>query len=376
MKPFIQFLILPCMLLPLISFSQQQKKINYEINGEIRGLNNDSMILFVNNYDDNGNRLKPDTIITVANNNKFNISGTLAGPRNVWALIGGFKTNKSFSFFLEKGHIKINGEKESPDNISVTGTQGNNDQTQSRKVTNEIYSRIKALRLELKDKTPDIDEYKDLVKSVNLKFDSIQAYEHEFIREHPNSQASGSYLYVLQDKIPLEELEDLYNNLGSEIKNSGFGLIVREKIKARKFVAIGNMAPEFASTDTSGSNISLSSFRGKYVLLEFWASWCVPCRQQSPHLIALYKKYSDKGFTILQYSMDDKTAEEKWKAAIRKDQLTWTQVSDLNGFESKVSKLYGVQPIPDNFLIDPQGKIIGRRLEGKELENKLNEVIK
>src|SRR4029079_1549809 len=122
-------------------------------------------------------------------------------------------------------------------------------------------------------------------------------YEQEFIRSHPNSQASGSYLNVLQDKMPLEELEELYNNLGSEIKSSGFGLIVREKIKARKFVAIGKMAPEFVSTDTSGGNISLSSFRGKYVLLEFWASWCVPCRQQSPHLIALYKKYSDKGFT-------------------------------------------------------------------------------
>jgi peroxiredoxin len=320
--------------------------------------------------------MRPDTVITVASNNKFYISGKLAGARNVWALIGGFKTNKSFSFFLEKGHIKINGDKEFPDNIAVTGTPGNNDQTESRKVTNEIYGRIKSLRLELKDKTPDIDEYKDLVKAVNAKFDSIQDYELQFIRMHPNSAASGSYLYVLQDKISLEELEDLYARLGEEIKNSGFGLIVREKIKARKFVAIGNMAPEFVSTDTSGKNISLSSFRGKYVLLEFWASWCVPCRQQSPHLIALYKKYGDKGFTILQYSMDDKTAAEKWKIAIRMDQLTWTQVSDLNGFESKVSKLYGVQPIPDNFLIDPQGKIIGRRLEGKELENKLNEVIK
>ena len=149
---------------------------------------------------------------------------------------------------------------------------------------------------------------------------------------------------------------------------------MREKIVARKRVNIGNPAPDFVSTDTSGNSIRLSSFQGKYVLLEFWANWCVPCRQQSPHLVEMFKKYGDKGFTIVQYSTDEKNAEEKWKAAIRKDKLTWTQVSDLNGFENKVSKLYGVQPIPDNFLIDPAGIIIGRRLEGKELEEKLKNI--
>ncbi len=369
------FLIIVGLLLPVISIAQGNKKATYEIIGELRGLNNDSIILFINNYDDNGLRQKPDTVITVAHKNKFYFKGEVVKPGNAIGVIGSVKSRRSFSIFIEKGKIKISGTVDSLDNITVTGTTSNNDQTSSRAVTEKFYNSIKALRLELKDKQPDLDDYKNITTAISKKFDSIQLYELDFIKTHPRSLMSGTFLYVLEDKIPLEQLEELYSPMSNEIKQSGFGSIVREKIVARKRVIIGNPAPDFVSTDTSGKSIRLSSFRGKYVLLEFWANWCVPCRQQSPHLVEMYKKYSDKGFTIIQYSVDEKKDEEKWKAAIRKDQLTWTQLADLNGFENKVSKLYGVQPIPDNFLIDPSGKIIGRRVEGKELEEKLKKLL-
>ena len=367
-------LIIAGLLLPAISIAQGNKKATYEIAGDLRGLNNDSVILFINNYDENGRRQKPDTLITVANKNKFYFNGEATKSRNASGVTGGFKSRRSFSLFIEKGKIKISGTVDSLDNIAVSGTSSNNDQTASRAITEKIYNRIKLLRLALKDKQPELDEYKNISTAIAEKYDSIQLYELDFIRTHPRSMMSGTYLYVLQDKIPLEQLQELYSPLNDEIKQSGFGSIVREKIIARKRVTIGNPAPDFVSTDTSGNSIRLSSFQGKYVLLEFWANWCVPCRQQSPHLVEMFKKYGDKGFTIVQYSTDEKNAEEKWKAAIRKDKLTWTQVSDLNGFENKVSKLYGVQPIPDNFLIDPAGIIIGRRLEGKELEEKLKNI--
>ena len=369
------FLIIVGLLLPVISIAQGNKKATYEIIGELRGLNNDSIILFINNYDDNGLRQKPDTVITVAHKNKFYFKGEVVKPGNAIGVIGSVKSRRSFSIFIEKGKIKISGTVDSLDNITVTGTTSNNDQTSSRAVTEKFYNSIKALRLELKDKQPDLDDYKNITTAISKKFDSIQLYELDFIKTHPRSLMSGTFLYVLEDKIPLEQLEELYSPMSNEIKQSGFGSIVREKIVARKRVIIGNPAPDFVSTDTSGKSIRLSSFRCKYVLLEFWANWCVPCRQQSPHLVEMYKKYSDKGFTIIQYSVDEKKDEEKWKAAIRKDQLTWTQLADLNGFENKVSKLYGVQPIPDNFLIDPSGKIIGRRVEGKELEEKLKKLL-
>jgi len=369
------FLIIVGLLLPVISIAQGDKKATYEIIGELRGLNNDSIILFINNYDDNGLRQKPDTVITVAHKNKFYFKGEVTRSSNAYVVTGGIKSRHSFSIFIEKGKIKISGKADSLDNITVTGTMSNNDQTSSRAVTEKFYNSIKALRLELKDKQPDLDDYKNITTAISKKFDSIRLYELDFIKTHPRSLMSGTYLYVLEDKIPLEQLEELYSPMSNEIKQSGFGRIVREKIVARKRVIIGNPAPDFVSTDTSGKSIRLSSFQGKYVLLEFWANWCVPCRQQSPHLVEMYKKYSDKGFTIIQYSVDEKKDEEKWKAAIRKDQLTWTQLADLNGFENKVSKLYGVQPIPDNFLIDPSGKIIGRRVEGKELEEKLKKLL-
>lgn len=369
------FLIIVGLLLSAISIAQVNKKAAYEITGELRGLNNDSVILFINNYDGNGLRQQPDTVVTVAHNNKFYFKGETANPSNAMGVIGSVKSRRVFSLFIEKGKIKVSGTVDSLGNIIVTGTTSNNDQTSSRAVTEKFYNSIKALRLELKDKQPDLDEYKNISTAITKKFDSIQLYELDFIRAHPRSLMSGTYLYVLQDKIPLEQLEELYSRMSNEIKQSVFGSIVREKIVARKRVIIGNSAPDFVSTDTSGKTIRLSSFQGKYVLLEFWANWCVPCRQQSPHLVEMYKKYSDKGFTIIQYSVDEKKDEEKWKAAIRKDQLTWTQIADLNGFENKVSKLYGVQPIPDNFLIDPSGKIIGRRVEGKELEEKLKKLL-
>jgi peroxiredoxin len=362
------------LLISLTSLSQ--KPVNYEIDGHIQGLKNDSIFILISHSDENGKRIKTDTVIGVSKNDHFHIKGTLAGSRYVWASIGGGRNSRSFSFFIEEGKITITADIENLDNISVTGTASNNDQTSSRRITNAIYNRIKALRLQLKGLAPEMEEHKIIMGAINAKFDSIQSYEIRFIETHPNSMFSSTYLYVLQDKLPLKKLENLYGALSNDVKNSAFGSIVREKIKARKLVAIGNKAPEFSSFDTSGNDVSLASFRGKYVLLEVWASWCVPCRQQSPHLVEMNKKYGDKNFAILQYSIDDKKAEQKWKEAIRQDGLTWTQISDLSGFENKVSKLYGVQPIPDNFLIDPNGKIIGRRLEGKELEEKLKELIR
>ncbi|MDB5231560.1 MAG: resA 8 [Chitinophagaceae bacterium] len=373
MNVFTRLIFATAVLLPSVVYSQQNNRIKFQVKYNIRGMVNDSLVIFINDYDQDGLRLKTDTIIT-SPGKELSVKANWRS-KLVWAQLGGLRSRKSFSFFIENGKIDIKGDIDSLDNLSITGTPANNDQTASRRITNDIYNRIKLLRLQLKNTTEGSDEFKRVSNLINSKFDSIQAYELSYIKRRPNSMVSATYLYVKQDKLPVDELEELYNNLGPEVKKSDFGMTVKNKIKARRFVAVGNKAPEFSSTDTSGNTVRLSDFRGKYVLLEFWANWCVPCRQQSPHLIELHKKYSDKGFTILQYSIDDKTAEKKWKEAIRKDGLQWTQISDLAGFDSKVAKLYAVQPIPDNFLIDPNGVIIARGLEAKELGEKLNRLL-
>jgi len=140
----------------------------------------------------------------------------------------------------------------------------------------------------------------------------------------------------------------------------------------KKKVDIGKQAIDFSSTTPDGQQLKLSAFYGNYLLLDFWASWCGPCRRENPNLVKVYAKFKSKGFTIFSVSLDQK--KENWVEAIAKDNLTWTHVSDLKFWESAPAKLYAVRNIPSNFLIDPQGNIIARNLRGEDLEKKLDEI--
>jgi peroxiredoxin len=141
---------------------------------------------------------------------------------------------------------------------------------------------------------------------------------------------------------------------------------------------VGKEAPDFSLPDPSGKQIKLSSFRGKYVLVDFWASWCRPCREENPNVVQAYNKFKDKNFAILGVSLDNPGDKDKWLNAVMKDHLTWTHVSDLKGWESAVVSVYdfGTVGIPYNILVDPEGKVIAERLRGPGLESKLSEVLK
>ena len=152
--------------------------------------------------------------------------------------------------------------------------------------------------------------------------------------------------------------------------------LTQQMQKATSASWIGKQAPDFSMPDVNGKEVKLSSFRGKYVLVDFWASWCGPCRNENPNLVNAYNQFKDKNFTVLGVSLDRPGQKDKWLKAIKDDNLTWTNISDLQDWSSPVVALYGFDGIPFNVLIDPQGKVIGESLRGGGLERKLQEVLK
>jgi peroxiredoxin len=160
--------------------------------------------------------------------------------------------------------------------------------------------------------------------------------------------------------------------ISEQAKNNYYGKMATKMAADAKFGAVGTLAPDFMQKDVSGKDVKLSSFRGKYVLLDFWASWCGPCRQENPNVVNAFNQYKEKNFTVLGVSLD--RARDPWLKAIQDDKLTWTQLSDLKFWSNEVAVQYKIQSIPQNYLIDPDGKIVGKNLRGEQLRLKLENI--
>ena len=283
------------------------------------------------------------------------------------------------SIFLENGDIKVN----AIDSLSkgeISGTPTNVDQQKLALQLKEVTAKSERFMAKFQASSEEQRADATYMAAMNEEYRAIQAESQakvlEFIKSNPNSMVSLMSLLQLAGPSPeVDVIEPLLQGLSSELQETSQAKMLAQTLQKAKNIGIGSIAPEFTQNDTEGNPVSLESFRGQYVLLDFWASWCGPCRQENPNIVSAYNKYKDKNFTVLGISLDRPNGKEAWLKAIQDDKLAWTQVSDLKFWDNDVAKLYGIRSIPQSYLLDPEGRIIDKNLRGQALHDKLAELL-
>jgi peroxiredoxin len=311
----------------------------------------------------------------IADDGSFTLKGKVSEPDVYLLKIGDLRGG--ISLFLDNSQIMITAKSDDLPGAQVTGSATQDAFAGFNKIGKAQSEKLRPVYMAYSE----ADKAKNTVeaKKLEAQLDEMEAannaekiaYIKSIIKSPVACYLVGSIAYSIEDPAQMEALINGFDPALSEYK---YVKTLKESLVKLKLTAIGQIAPDFTQNDPDGKPVKLSDFRGKYVLVDFWAKWCGPCRAENPNVVAAYNKYKNKNFTILGVSLDRDKAD--WLKAIQEDNLTWTHVSDLKYWDNEVAKMYGVRSIPANFLLDKNGKIIGKNLKGAKLEEELARLVK
>lgn len=348
--------LLLLMVIPVLVFGQSKSKTksktkgnttltSYTITADAAGFEDGTIVDLLN-----ANNGQPEGTAKVMGG-KFTLKGKVDYPD--YKLISFNKQPPYISFFLENNNITIKAKKGSVETAEITGSNSNNEFV--------VYNKI----------MKSFDSF--FTQGIPLDSASMKRGAAEFEKfavQHPASYVGPLAIYrSYQLSADVDRMEELINKTSPEIRATPIGNYIMQQITEARRNPIGKPLADFSQADTLGNQLKLSSLRGKYVLVDFWASWCGPCRQENPNVLAAFQKYKNKNFTVLGVSLDK--AKDPWLNAIHADNLTWQHVSDLKWWQNEVALQFQIQSIPQNFLVDPNGIVIGKNLRGAALEGKL-----
>jgi peroxiredoxin len=369
----------------LAACSQPAKK-QFEISGTIKNAGN-KMVYLQETPLGSGQQFVVDSF-TIGGDGSYHVKGK-ASEENLYSL---FIKNETYPFAFvinDAAKITVNADAADQNNYTVSGSPETESLKKFFDAANEKYAEIYFLGQERdslqKAGAPD-SVMSEIDDRGNSRWNEFHNYVTNFIQNSPSPVSCFLALNNYNQIFTPNDYQSLLNNIVKRFPKHKGVAAIKEMTERQMALAkqksqemeqanwIGKQAPELALPDINGKEIKLSSFKGKYVLVDFWASWCLPCRKENPNVVQAYNKYKDKNFTILGVSLDKEKGD--WINAIQKDNLSWTQVSDLQEWNSVAVSTFNFDGIPFNVLIDPNGKIIAESLRGEELNKKLDEVLK